>query len=524
MNYDFNEDYQYDSCASRGICSVNPRTSSLQEVLVMYLKLTAYYALKLHENNKNDSDIKDIILDTISVLVSNPEFSETDFKALTGRFNEIIPRIIKEYEETCSEQNIIPECLKSVLKFTQETNIINSIRLGEKEFLNKVNSIPQEVRDLYKILFVLAKSMCINITDLESFGKNTDEAYITVLELLSSLNYEEQDIEKLKDFICKITKIDNNLMVELRSAQEERYGKQIQNEVSYTTVPGKAILVVGSNIRELEDILEAVKDEDIDVYTHDEMMLANTFPKFAEYKNLKGQYGHGMTSCLLDFSTFPGPIVLTQHSLYNVEHLYRGRLYTTDFATSKGVIPIKNNDFSDVIQAAKSSKGFKTGKQCESVDIGFDFDSFINLISQKLSASNYKKIVVIGLGGYTLEQQAYFEKFLKQVPDDILVVSLSFCQEKENVICLNVCFDTFAIVKVAEGIKNNFSQPLVIIFPECGRHTLSQIIYLLESNIQIYVGRCTPIILNPNLITTLSDVFGIKGLTSVKKDMEDIIK
>ena len=101
----------------------------------------------------------------------------------------------------------------------------------------------------------------------------------------------------------------------LRNKQEERYGKQRVNEVSYSTTPAKAILVVGSNIRELEDVLEAVKNQNIDVYTHDEMMIAHTFPKFAEYKNLKGQYGQGLENCLLDFATFPGPIVLTRHSL-----------------------------------------------------------------------------------------------------------------------------------------------------------------------------------------------------------------
>ena len=163
----------------------------------------------------------------------------------------------------------------------------------------------------------------------------------------------------------------------LQKAREERYGKPEVAEVSYTTTPGKAILVVGSNIRELEDVLEAVKGKEIDVYTHDEMMLANTFPQFRQYSNLKGQYGQGIENCLLDFATFPGPIILTRHSLYNVEHLYRGLLYTTDFASSKGVIPIKDKDFSGVIESAEKAKGFKTGRPCETVTIGFNYDEVI---------------------------------------------------------------------------------------------------------------------------------------------------
>ena len=99
-----------------------------------------------------------------------------------------------------------------------------------------------------------------------------------------------------------------------------------------------------------------------------DMMLAHTFPKFSTYQHLRGQYGQGIENCLLDFATFPGPIILTKHSLHNIENFYRGRLFTTDYTSSpKGIIKIENNDFSDIIDSAKKSKGFKTGKQCETV-------------------------------------------------------------------------------------------------------------------------------------------------------------
>ena len=123
-----------------------------------------------------------------------------------------------------------------------------------------------------------------------------------------------------------------------------------------------------------------------------------------------------------------------------------------------------------------------------------------------------------------MEQHAYFEKFLKRVPDNILVISLSFCAQRENIICLNACFDNFVVVKLTKDLLKEAGLPITLIFPECGRHTLSQMIYLSENpNLKIYAGKCTPILLNPNLITTLNDIFNINGLTSVKKDMEKII-
>lgn len=522
MIYNYNEDYQYDSCVSQGVCSVNPRTSSLQEVLILYLKLASYYALKLYENGVNDEDTRKMILNTISVLVSNFEFSEKDFKVLTGGFNKILPSLIKKYEETCKNNNIVPECLKSILKFKQSSDIVKSIRFGEKEFLKEAKSLSPETRDLYKILFVLAKSICINVLDLESFDIEDSDGYISILRLLNTLNTGKNDTEGLKKIIEEISVKDNKLMETLQNAKEERYGKQRLCEVSYTTTPGKAVLVVGSNIRELEDILEALKDKNIDVYTHDEMILANTFPKFGEYKHLKGQFGQGIENCLLDFATFPGPIVLTRHSLYNVKHLYRGLLYTTDFATSKGVIPVKNRDFSGVIEAAQNAKGFKRGRQCETVNVGYDYEKLMERI--KLYEGKYKQVFVIGLGAYTMEQKAYFEKLLAKTPEDILVISLSYCIQRENIICLNACFDTFALTKIASSLTNELSIPVSVFFPKCDRHSISQMIYLNQKpDITIYAGKCTPIMLNPNMMITLKKVFNINTLTSVKKDLDKIV-
>lgn len=522
MTNDF--DYRYDSCISRGICSMNPRTSSLQEVLALYLKASAYYALKLYENDIVDERIKGMILNTISILVSNPQFSETDFNVLTHAYNTELPRLIKEYEEMCNEKGTEPEYLKTVIKYNKELDIINAIQLGEKEFLKKVKELSQETQDLYRILFVIAKSICINILDLETFDIDSKDGYLMILKILNSLNIEETKELGFKDLIIEAVELDNQLMKLLRNSQEKRYGKQRVNDVSYTTTPAKAMLVVGSNIRELEDVLEAVKDKNIDIYTHDEMMIAHTFPKFSEYKNLKGQYGQGIENCLLDFATFPGPIILTRHSLYNIENLYRGLLYTTDFASSKGVIPIKNKDFSNVIKAAEDAKGFKTGKQCETVSIGYDYHNSMGIIEEKLSQKDYSHIFIVGLNGYTLEQQTYFDKLLKQTPDDVLIISLSYCSQKENVICLNACFDVFATVEFAEGLSEKYSIPISVFYPKCDRHTISQMIYLREKfEIEVFIGNCTPILLNPNLINTLNSVFKIKGLTSVKKDLSKIL-
>ncbi len=524
MENNFSEDYQYNSCTSRGICSINPRISSLQEILVLYLKQTAYYMLKLQDKSYKNDAIKNLILNTLSVMVSNTSFSEIDFEMITNHFNKLLPEIIQKYEDICAKDGIEPEHIKTVLEYNTENDIIKSIRIGEAEFRKIINKIPKQIYSMYKLMFVIAKSICTNVQDLETFGEDSEEGYTTILIILNQLNSENTTTNEIKNILNKIAEVNHNLMKKLRETQIKRYGKQQENNVSYTTTPGKAILVVGSNIRELEIISEALKDTNIDIYTHDEMMLAHTFPFFQKYNNLKGQFGKGIENCLLDFATFPGPIIITRHSLYNIENLYRGRLFSTDPANTRGVIPIRENNFEEVIKSAEDSKGFKSGKTCRNEIIGFEYEKIAEKIKSEIDSDQYSQVFVIGLGGYTQEQQNYIKKLIEKTPDNILIISLSYYIEKDNVICLNACFDTYAVTYIAEYISSISDIKITIFFPTCDRHTISKMIYFTSKNIaRVFVGACIPIIVNPNLITTLNKIYGIESFSTVKNDLNKIL-
>ena len=515
------EVFQYNSCVSRGFCSLSLQNSALQTVLVLYLRFFSKFAVepKVFANITNET--KEFVLNTLSITIYNPEFNEKSFLYAVKVFRRELLNIMNCFSEKFPEKNIEEE-KNEMLKLFQETeNVILATKYGEKRLRLVQEKLLPEIRDLYNIMLVIAKSISINLLDLETFELHSDEAFLSILKLLSLINLNNLTVEELKSEIFKSARIDIEIMKKLYFAQEERYGVQSVKEVSYSTTPGKAVLVVGSNIRELESVLEYLKDKDIDVYTHDDMMLAHTFPKFSEYKHLKGQFGQGLENCLLDFATFPGPIILTKHSLHNIENFYRGRLFTTDYTTSpKGIIKINNGDFSLIEESVKESRGFKTGKQCESVVIGYDYSQVIELIEQKLSTKIYDKLFLIGLDGYSLEQKSYFEKLIKLTPCNTLIISFSYNVEKENLIHINACFDSFSIMRIFDYVKT-LGLDMRIFFPKCDRNTISQMIYLSEfDKVNVNIGKCTPIILNPTLLNTLESSFNIVGTSSAKKDLE----
>ena len=358
--------------------------------------------------------------------------------------------------------------------------------------------------------------------DLKSFDKKSQSGLKTLLKLISSVDANNTDTEALKQVILEGCSCNTELMLQLHEAQESRYGKQGIYDVSYTTTPSKAVLVVGSNIRELETVLESLKDTDIDVYTHDEMMAAHTFPKFKEYKNLKGQYGYGVENCLIDFATFPGPIILTKHSLHNIENLYRGRLFTTDVNFYKGVIKIENNNYKPVSLSAEEAKGFKKGKTCETVKVGYDFQKCIDSIDIQFYSKKYKKIVVIGLKEYSEKDRKYFEKLVKKLKTDTLIVSFSYSFEQSNLLHFNTCFDSFAVVRIFKHLLD-YNVPLSVFLLKCGRNTIAEILHFGRfEGVKAFLGDCEPVIIDPSLMGTLEGVFGVRKMGNPIKDAEEV--
>ncbi len=514
------ENFQYNSCVSRGICSLSPKNSALQTVIVLYLRIFAKYSYDIEV----DKEIKTFILNTISVTLFNVQFNEESYLFAIENFKKILPGIIASHPvlEYQTDLKTEKEKFNELLKETD--TILKAIKYGEKIYRRSQKEIEPNIQNLFNIMLILIKSLSIKLLELETYDKEYDLAYKKILHLLSYLNIENNTEETLTSEIVKGAKVFIELSRYLFSVMEERFGKQTLGEVSYSTIKNKAVLVTGTNIRELENVLEALKSEDIDVYTHDDMMLAYTFSKFREYSHLKGQFGYGLENCLLDFSTFPGPIVLTKNSLHNIENFYRGRLFTTDYTTSpKGIIKIENNDFQKVIESSYDSKGFKRGKVCEKIEIGYDFENFIKTFNEKIATNNYDRIFLLAQDDFSVNQKAYFEKLIKLSSKNTLIISFSYKSDLDNFIYINMCFDYFSLIRIFDYIyKSNL--PITIFIPKCHRDSISQMIYFASlEKVKLFLGNCTSIILNPALLKTLEEFFNISLISTVKKDLEQII-
>lgn len=530
-NYYQYDDYNFDSCTAKGVCSTDPTISSLQEVIMMYLKQLSFYTLRLKKSGVTNKVIKENILNTISGLVSNTDYSQEQFKNIIMTIYENLRQSKILYERICKNNNISATKLENKLKLSKQLDLNEAIKQGEKEFIRKNKLLNQTQRHIYEIFLVLIKNVCINLIQLKSYDVDCDEAYYSMLQILSMMNYKRTSTEKLKQIILRFVKINYKLVKLLHRTETETFGYQEPVDVSFSTRFGKAILVSGSNLKELEEILKATKNLNLDVYTHGSMIMGHTYPKLSTYPQLKGQFGLGVENCLLDFATFPGAILMTKNSLQNIEYLYRGRLFTTDANVPKGVTQIKNSDFRPLIKSALEAKGFAKGQVRESLKIGYKeevIERRVNEVITKINSRDIKHLFIIGILNHTSLQKRYFSRLLKSLPLNTHAITLSTYTPSTNTFQINSSYDFLLMYKILEDLKKKVEYKtfdISVFLTKCDKYAIANMLNLKDLGVEnIMLGHCSPMSINPMIIDAFRDIFDIKIISTPKEDINYLTK
>lgn len=518
MFYNSSNSFEYNECVSRGACSVSPTISTMQEVMFILLRQTAYYLVKLKDFGVNHLDMEKSIISEIALLDAAKDFSEKQIlEAFSIHYTELV-KARKEYLKLCKDNNKQCKDLKNLLKFSPKTGLSAILKRGDKEFLQKYKL--QNAKYLSDILSAVLKSVCVNLVNVYDMGEGCIEASNTVLNALNIFNNRRISSETLISFIKELAQCDVELLRLINKYQTQSFGTVEETEVYYSTRPHKAILVSGSNLADLKAVLEAVKNKDIDVYTNGNLLIAHAFPYFKNSENLKGHFGAGVFNTILDFATFPGAILLTKNEAQNIEYLYRGRLFTTDDISPKGIVKIEDNNFEPLIESALDAKGFAKGQNRGSEIVGFD--------ERKLNADldrikDAEQIFIIGPSNLSLFQKDYFEKFFDIMPENTAAISFSYNPKKDNVIALNLGNDYAILYNVLRIIFEKIavdSDKLSFFLTKCDINSLSNIINLKNMGAKhIFLSDCPPLVINPAVLREFTSMFGVNHITNPKDDL-----
>lgn len=522
---------EFDEFITKGICAANPNISALQETIIIYLKELAYYLLVLKDFGATNEVLKETVIEAISGLITNIDYNPEHFQKLVYSLVNNLSQAKTLYGNICIKNNTDAKFLKTSLKLPKEFDINEIIKRGERYYVRRNTEYTAEQKNLFEIILVLIKNICLLTMQFKSFNKEDHEYYETLLILLNLLNSEAENIKSVKSVIDKSITQYHQLAKALYNAQEERYGQRESVYIPFSPRTGKAILVSGIDLTQLEKVLEATKNKGIDVYTHGmTMLMAHTLLKFRQYPHLVGHFGKGGENSLFDFAAFPGAVLMTRYLFQKVDYLFRGRLFTTDSFAPSGIIKIKNDDFEPLIKAALQAKGFNKDQQEVILRVGFRqklMEDKVTELVEKMNKNQIKHIYFIGILNQDNGFKEYFDKFLELMPKDCYAITLAHEKNEENILHVDSFYDYQLIYKVLE--KFNEKKPLnelkiTLFITKCDSYTITNIMNFINMGVKsIYLCQCSPILINPALAEAVRKHFGIKDFSTPEEDLKNTL-
>lgn len=522
----YGENRAYNDCAIDGYCSVDPIIYSLMEVLLYELKQITYYYIKMQELGYENKKIKDNIINYLSLILVGYEFNRKEFEILLNNINKEKESVKETYITLCEKKNLDCQILKSGIKFKQ-FDLMSIVNQGEQQAIQRNKMLRADTKNLYEIILNLIKSASIRLVELKCYTEDYLPEEDAILRLFNNLNFSAASEEKLTRKINEFAQINYKIHTKLHRFKEEYYGGITLNDVEIGVEEGKSVLVSGQNLKDLENVLQAVKDTDINVYTHNGLIVAHAYPKFAAYTNLKGHFQMSLDSVQFDFASFKGPVLIIRNFQYLLDKLYRGRLFTTNLIAGKGMTRIENKDFQPLIDAALESKGFEHEHKIASVKVGYD-ENFVmqkvDEIVEKIKNKRIKHLIIVGLLNHSPMHSDYFSKMEQILPEDYYVISTLIPSIKHNILYFESFFNSSLIYKILSHIKESVdfeTFPVSVFITTCNQHTISHLFNLRYLGIKnIYLPVCTSNVVTPGMLKFLKEKFNFKQTgTSPEQDI-----
>jgi hydroxylamine reductase len=340
-----------------------------------------------------------------------------------------------------------------------------------------------------------------------------------------------------------------NTMALLDEANTTAYGNPEITEVNIGVGKNPGILISGHDLKDMEELLKQTEGTGVDVYTHGEMLPANSYPTFKKYDHLVGNYGNAWFHQNKEFESFNGPILMTTNCIIPMKknNTYQSRIFTTGMTGYPDVkhIPDRtkggSKDFSELIELAKKCDPpteIETGK----IVGGFAHNQVLALADKVVDAVKsgaIKRFIVMAGCDGRQKSRNYFTEVAKALPKDAVILTAGCAKYRYNKLDLGdiggiprildagQCNDCYSLAVIALKLKEVFELDDINDLPisfDIGwyeQKAVAVLLALLFLGVKgIRLGPTLPAFLSPNVVKVLVEKFDIKPIDTVEADVE----
>ena len=534
-------------CTTVGICGKDPNVAFLQDLLIYAVKGISVYAHRIRRLGIKDHEIDRFITKALFSTVTNVNFDDERMSSLLYEADGFIKKARQLYSEACGSQKdeIASDNFPAQALWEAANDIGGLIKQGEKVGIElRKKQYGDDIAGLQELLLYGLKGMCAYAHHAMRLGVEDDEVYAFLHEALDVLTHEPPKQEILFEMVLNCGKANLRVMQLLDHANTSAYGNPVPTKVRITPVKGKAILVSGHDLKDMEEILKQTENLGINVYTHGEMLPAHGYPGLKKYHHLVGNYGGAWQDQKKEFDAFPGAIVMTTNCIQKPLDSYRHRIFTSGLVAMPGVKHINDMDFSPAIDAALREPGFAEDGEDKTIIVGFGHNALIERASKVIEAVKSGKIrhffLVGGCDG-AKSGRNYYTDFAQLVPKDCVIITLACGKFRFNKLELGEidgiprlldcgqCNDAYSAIQVAIALAKAFNVevndlPLSLVLSWYEQKAVCILLTLLYLGIKnIRLGPSLPAFITPSTLQVLVSKFNIKPITDARKDIEDIL-
>ncbi|RZW14128.1 MAG: hydroxylamine reductase, partial [Desulfobulbaceae bacterium] len=287
----------------------------------------------------------------------------------------------------------------------------------------------EDLRSLKQIALYGVRGLAAYADHAAILGQQDDTVYAFIQQALADLTRNDLGLEELVGVAMKCGEVNLKAMELLDAGNTGTYGHPVPTPVPLGHKAGKAILVTGHDLKDLQMLLEQTKDKGITIYTHGEMLPCHGYPELKKYDHFYGHYGTAWQNQQKEFVEFPGAILFTTNCIQKPRDTYKDNIFTTGLVGWPGLVHIGDDkDFSPVIEKALALPGFSSDEDKGEVLTGFARNTVLGVadkVIEGVKAGAIKHFFLVGGCDGAKPGRNYYTDFVEQVPEDCIVLTLA---------------------------------------------------------------------------------------------------
>ncbi len=532
-------------CTVKGVCGKDPETAALQDLLVYALKGLGMYAHRARQLDARDRETDVFALEALFATLTNVNFNPEDFEGFLTRTHELRERVKGLYEEAARKVGREPEDLGGPAAWVPAADLGSLVEQGEAVTIESRRPAQgDDVTGLQELLTYGLKGLAAYADHAQILEFEDDDVYAFVHEALDFLAGEPQDINELLGMCLRCGEVNLRAMELLDAAHIARYGSPEPTPVRIEPLKGKAILISGHDLKDLEELLKQTAGKGINIYTHGEMLPAHAYPGLKKFQHLVGNYGGAWQVQRQEFEDFPGAILMTTNCIQQPRDSYRDRIFTVGVVGWPGVKHISDRDFTLVIEAAQAAEGFKEDGPDSTILVGFGHDAVLGVADKLIEAVKSGKIrhfFLIGGCDGAKPGRNYYTELAQAVPKDCVILTLACGKYRFNkldfgdidgiprLLDVGQCNDAYSAIQIALALAKAFdtdvnSLPLSLNLSWFEQKAVVILLTLLHLGIRdIRLGPTLPAFVTPTALNVLAEKFNLMPITTPEEDLKAML-